>query len=78
MDFPNIVKTENVCGGSACFLNSRFPIWTLVAYKKLGLSDDELMYNFPTITPQRLSDAWAYYEIFKDEIDNDIRENDEA
>ena len=41
--YPGIEKTPNVCGGRACIIRTRIPVWTLVSYKKLGLSDAGLL-----------------------------------
>lgn len=75
--FPGIEKTPNVCGGSACIIRTRIPIWTLVSFKKLGMSDASLLNSYPTLRQQDLYNAWAYYKANKTEIDNDIRENNE-
>jgi len=36
---PNIVKTPKVCGGEACFVRTRIPVWTLVRARQLGVSE---------------------------------------
>jgi uncharacterized protein (DUF433 family) len=76
--YPGIEKTPNVCGGSACIIRTRIPVWTLVSFKKMGSDDATLLAAYPTLRPQDLNNAWAYYEVNKKEIDNDIKENDEA
>jgi uncharacterized protein (DUF433 family) len=68
-----ITKTSGVCGGSACIEGTRMPVWSLVNHRLLGLSDDEILYNFPTMTPDDLKNAWDYYESHKAEIDAEIR-----
>jgi uncharacterized protein (DUF433 family) len=73
-----IEKTSNVCGGSACIVRTRIPVWTLINYRKLGVSDATLLDYYPTLLQQDLVHAWAYYEAHKKEIDQDIRENEEA
>ena len=76
--YPGIEKTPNVCGGSACIIRTRIPVWTLVSFKKTGLSDALILASYPTLRQQDLTNAWAYYEANKSEIDLDIKENDEA
>ncbi len=76
--FPGIEKTPNVCGGSACIIRTRIPVWTLVSFKKLGLTDNALLTSYPTLRQQDLINAWAYYKTNKKEIDLDIQENNEA
>jgi uncharacterized protein (DUF433 family) len=76
--FPGIEKTMGVCGGSACIIRTRIPVWTLVSFKKTGLSDAQILSAYPTLRQQDLTNAWAYYEANKAEIDLDIKENNEA
>ena len=75
--FPGIEKTLNVCGGSACIIRTRIPVWTLVSFKKAGLSDMVLLNSYPTLRQQDLNNAWAYYQANKKEIDTDIHENNQ-
>ena len=75
--FPGIEKTTYVCGGSACIIRTRIPVWTLVSFKKLGMTDLTLLSSYPTLRQQDLNNAWAYYKVEKHEIDTDIRENNE-
>ena len=76
--FPGIEKTQGVCGGSACIIRTRIPVWTLVSYKNLGLSDEKLLENYPTLRRQDLANAWHYFLANPSEIELEIRENDEA
>ena len=75
--FPGIEKTTNVCGGSACIIRTRIPVWTLVSFKKLGMNDFTLLNAYPALRQQDLNNAWAYYKAKKHEIDVDIQENNE-
>lgn len=70
-----IVKTPGICGGRARVDGTRMPVWSLVYHRFLGFTDWEILYNFPTISPGDLKNAWRYYEANKAEIDEDIREN---
>lgn len=76
--FPGIKKTPGVCGGSACIIRTRIPVWTLVSYRNAGVGDAELLENFPTLRPQDLLNAWNYYRTYQEEIDREIAENNEA
>ena len=75
--YTGIEKTYNVCGGSACVVRTRIPVWTLVEYKRLGLTDEALLDAYPTLIQQDLIHAWAYYAENKKEIDQDIFENNQ-
>ena len=77
-EFPGIEKTPGVCGGVACIIRTRIPVRTLVTFKKMGLADQTLLANYPTLRQQDLYNAWAYYLAYSGEIDLEIRENEEA
>ncbi len=76
-DFPGIEKTPGVCGGSACIIRTRIPVWSIIEYMKMGVDKEKLLKNFPTLRAQDLANAWAYYDANKEEIDNEIKENNE-
>jgi len=75
--FPGIEKTEGVCGGSACIIRTRIPVWTLVAFKKEDVKEAILLKSYPTLRLQDLTNAWAYYKANKKEIDQEIKENED-
>ncbi len=76
--FPGIEKTPGICGGVACIIRTRIPVRTLVAFKKMGLSNPSILVNYPTLRQQDLSNAWAYYIAYPEEIELAILENEEA
>jgi uncharacterized protein (DUF433 family) len=73
-----IEKTPDVCGGSACIGSTRIPVWGLVEARRLGCSESDLLINYPTLSATDLANAWAYVEAFPEEIEAEIRENDEV
>lgn len=75
--WQGIEKTPGVCGGRACIKNTRIPVWVLVNARNLGISEIELLDNYPTLSAEDLTNAWRYYQVFTNEIDNDIQENEE-
>jgi uncharacterized protein (DUF433 family) len=77
-DEPLIRKTPGVMGGEACIRRTRISVWMLVGYRKLGVSDARLLEFYPDLTRQDLDAAWAYYRDHTEEIENAIRENEEA
>lgn len=74
-DFPGIEKTPGVCGGSACIIRTRIPVWSVIEYIQMGVGQDKLLQNFPTLRTQDLANAWAYYDPSKAKIDQEIMEN---
>lgn len=70
-----IEKNNGVCGGRACIIRTRIPVWTLVEIQKMGLSDADILTHYPHLRQQDLNNAWAYYKINKKEIDFAIQKN---
>ena len=71
-----IQKTPGVCGGDACLRRTRITVWGLVAYRRLGVSDAELLQNFPGLTQADLDLAWEYAQANPKELEKAIAEND--
>ena len=76
--FPGIEKTPGVCGGDACIAKTRIPVWSLVNSRRIGMKDTEILYNFPTLTREDLKNAWNYYRANKEEIEDQIIENQQV
>lgn len=55
-----ITKTPGVCGGEACIAETRIAIWLLVEAQQLGISEAQLLQDYPHITAADLVNAWAY------------------
>jgi uncharacterized protein (DUF433 family) len=75
---PGIEFDPRVCGGSARIAGTRIPVWSLESWRRLGSSDDEILRNYPTLQASDLLNAWRYVERHTQEIDGEIRENEEA
>jgi type III restriction enzyme len=74
-----IQKTPGIIGGDACIRTTRIAVWMLVEARQVGLSDQELLARYdPPLTPSDLAAAWEYYEHHREEIDQAIRENEDA
>jgi uncharacterized protein (DUF433 family) len=71
-----VEKTPEVAGGDACIVRTRIPVWTLVSYRRQGLTDEELLASFPTLRKPDLESAWIYARVFPGEIEAAIRENE--
>jgi uncharacterized protein (DUF433 family) len=69
-------QASEVCGGDACIRNTRYTIWGLVEWSKLGLSDAEILERHPDLTQADLQVAWDYYRECPEEIDQAIRDNE--
>jgi uncharacterized protein (DUF433 family) len=71
-------ETPGVCGGYPCVGNSRIPVRTLViAYRETG-DVDLVIETFPTLTPDQVRGALAWYAEHPSRVDEDIERNDRA
>jgi uncharacterized protein (DUF433 family) len=67
-----------VCGGDPRISNTRISVWTLEQYRRLGMSEAQLLAAYPGLRAADLVNAWAYVAAHRDEIERQIRENEEA
>jgi uncharacterized protein (DUF433 family) len=73
-----ISKKPDRCGGDACVRDTRITVWGLVAYRRLGMSDSEILGAIQGLTAADLEAAWEYAATHAAEIDEAIRENEEG
>lgn len=75
--YPGIVRTPGVCGGSARFIRTRIPVWSVVRMQQLGASDIDILRSYPSLRAVDLVEAFAFAEDHHDEVERDIRENED-
>ena len=76
--FPGIESRPEVCGGEPCIVRTRIPVWVLVQARQLGVSESEILRSYPTLRAEDLVNAWAYFRAHRNEIQQQILENEEA
>lgn len=76
--FPGIESMPGVCGGEPCIIRTRIPLWILERARQLGSSEADLLQAYPTLRAQDIVNAWAYVAAHREEIERQIRENEEA
>lgn len=76
--FPGIETTPGVAGGEPCIVRTRIPIWVLEQAQRLGVSEADLLHAYPSLRAEDLASAWAYVRSHRHEIDQQIRENEDA
>ena len=76
--FPGIDSRSDVCGGDACVVRTRIPVWTLVQARRLGVSESDLLKAYPALNAEDLSEAWAYYRTHSEMIEAQIAANEQA
>jgi len=74
-----IQKSPDICGGDACIRDTRIPVWSLVTATRLGTTEEELLTYFVTpLSPADVQAALGYFEKHPEEIENEIRLNQDA
>ena len=76
--FPGVESNPNVCGGEPCIVRTRIPVWLLEQARRLGTSEADLLRAYPSLRAEDLANAWAYVRSHRAEIEQQIRENEEA
>jgi uncharacterized protein (DUF433 family) len=76
--WQGIHKTAGVMGGEACIRDTRIPVWLLVSYSRLGLSEAKLLENYPILTAIDLVNTWNYNSANLDEVNLAIDQQDKA
>jgi uncharacterized protein (DUF433 family) len=78
MSGKGITKTPGVCGETACIAGTRIAVWLLVEAQQLGVSEAQLLQDYPHITAADLVNAWSYADAYPEEIAAAICANNEA
>ena len=73
-----IESRPGVCGGEPCVVRTRIPVWVLEQARRLGTSEADLLRSYPTLRAEDIVHAWAYVRSHRMEIEQQIRENEEA
>ncbi len=76
--FPGIESEGGVCGGEPRIVRTRIPVWVLEQARRLGTSEADLLRSYPALRAEDLVHAWAYVRTHPEEIERQIRENEEA
>ena len=58
--------------GKAVIKNTRIPVASIVNHYRSGMSIEEILEGYPSITPAQLFDALSYYFDNKEEIDKEL------
>jgi len=67
---------RGVVGGGAFIVRTRIPVRLPEQARRLGTSDADLLRAYPTLRPEDLSNAWAYVRTHREEIEQEIAENE--
>jgi uncharacterized protein (DUF433 family) len=72
-----VAKIPGVMGGEACIRGTRIPIWLLVSYRNQGMTDGEILKEYPDLSVVDLFCVWAYAKVYGAEIAAAIRDQEE-
>ena len=67
-----VIRYPGICFGRAHVDGTRIPLWILIAHQRSGMSNRDLLANYPPLTTEALDAAWEYYRRHPLEIDRDI------
>ncbi len=76
--FPGIESHPGVCGGDPCIVRTRISVWVLEQARRLGTAEADLLRCYPALRAEDLANAWAYVRSHTAEIEQQIREHEEA
>jgi uncharacterized protein (DUF433 family) len=76
--YAGIETTPGVCGGAACIVRTRIPVWLLENARRLGTPEAEILQAYPQLRAEDLANAWPYVRSHRDEIDDEIQQNEAA
>ncbi len=68
----HVEKTPAKYEGKAVIKGTRIPVASIVNHYRSGMSMEELLEGYPSITPAQLFDALSYYFDNKEEIDKEL------
>ncbi|MBI3247093.1 MAG: DUF433 domain-containing protein [Deltaproteobacteria bacterium] len=71
---PYVERKKKVCGGRPVIRGTRFPVSSIVWNHKLGFTVEEILREFPHLTPAQVYDALSYYSDHQPEIEEEIRQ----
>lgn len=69
---PYITQKEGVCGGRPIIAGTRIPVSCVIECYKEGMDIDEILDQFPHLTPAQVHDAFSFYYDHQEEIEEEI------
>jgi len=71
---PYIERKRGVCGGRPVIKGTRFPVSSVAIHYRRGLTAEDILQDFPQLTPTQVYGALAYYFDHQEEIDAEIEQ----
>ena len=74
---PYITSAKDVCGGVPIIQGTRISVWSIIKWYKIGMTIEEILREFPQLTPSQVHDAFSYYYDHSELIEKEILENED-
>jgi uncharacterized protein (DUF433 family) len=68
----HVEKNPGKYEGKAVIKGTRIPVASIVNHYRFGMSIEEILEGYPSLTPAQLFDALSYYFDNKEEIDKEL------
>ncbi len=76
--YPHIVRSPEILGGEPRVAGSRISVRVIVQTARYSREKAEIYGAHPTVTPEAIEEALAYYQAHREEVDHYIKENEDA
>ena len=77
LDYRNIEKARERCGGSAVVAGTRVRVATILACYRQGMTVEEILQEYAHLRPADVHDALAYAYEHAEEIESDLAADEE-
>jgi uncharacterized protein (DUF433 family) len=77
LEYRNIEKVQNRCGGRAVIAGTRIRVSLIVQFERQGMTPTQIVAEYPHLRVADIYDALAYAADHPDEIETDIADDDE-
>ena len=77
LDYRNIEKVADRCGGRAVVASTRIRVCTILACYRQGMTVEEIVQEYPHLRPADVHDSLAYAYEHADEIEADLAADEE-
>jgi uncharacterized protein (DUF433 family) len=78
IDYRNVEKDPQRCGGQPVISGSRIRVATVLTCYRQGMGIEEIVQQYPRLTPADVHDALAFAYDHLDEIEADLAADDET
>lgn len=78
LDYRNIEKVSGVCGGRPIVAGTRIRVSVLLHDYRTGMTIEEIVQNYPHLSPADVHDALAYAYDHREEMEEELTANDET